>query len=377
MNPLLQQIIREIRRSPGHRISFRHYMELALYHPRWGYYRQERPKIGRQGDYYTSSYVGEGFGLLMSRVLLDMSRTFSPSSSWAVVEMGAGEGRLAEQILKGLASQGVKEEKFRYYLVETSPYHQALQRTRLAKLPYQRFWTDTLHAIPGDIPSILVSNELVDAFPVHRVRMTREGLKEIYVTWDADANRLKEEEGPVSCSELLDYFEEMDWTLEEGMSTEVNLAAHRWMKDVGEWLKTGYVITVDYGGTMEELASPARRDGTLRCYQGHRLHTDWYREPGEADLTSDVNFTALQRWGKEVGLQPLLFTSQARFLIRAGILDELRDHTNPDPFSPEAKRNRGLRQLILPGEMGDAFQVLVQKKNVNPGGLSLLSAPWD
>jgi SAM-dependent MidA family methyltransferase len=120
------------------------------------------------------------------------------------------------------------------------------------------------------------------------------------------------------------------------------------------------VITVDYGGDTEELA--ARPQGTLRCFSQHRVHGDPYRAPGEEDMTSDVNFEALRIWGEESGLKNLLYTTQGDFLVRSGILNYLEEHQNPDPFSEVARRNRAVRQLILPGGMGDVFKVLIQWK---------------
>ncbi|WP_169713690.1 class I SAM-dependent methyltransferase [Paludifilum halophilum] len=373
MNPLIRYMVDEMDAAPEKAIPFRRYMELALYHPRWGYYRRERPKVGRKGDFYTSPYVGDTFGFSIGRVISDMQKVFPPEKPWSVVEMGAGEGRLAEQILHFLHGQGVDPHRFCYYLMETSPYHREIQRSRLTGCSLPIDWIDRWDEIPRGTPSILISNELVDALPVHRVRMDENGeLSEIYVGWDEIEERLTEREGPLTRSSLSDYFSEMGWRLEKGATAEVNLEAESWIKELADWLDIGFVLTVDYGGTVEELSLPARREGTLRGYRDHRLCTDIYQRPGETDLTSHVNFTALQRWGREAGLHNLLYTTQPRFLIQAGILEELTSHENPDPFSSEARRNRHIRQLIEPGGMGDAFRVLIQSKGVENPSLRVL-----
>lgn len=356
---LVRIISDEIASSPERAIPFRRYMELCLYHPRWGYYRREKTKIGKDGDYYTSSHVGDLFGRVMSDVIVDMRRFFLPHR-WMLVEVGAGDGRLMEQMVKGLWEKGIGRDELMCCLVETSPYHRLLQQNRLEGAPYSLRWADRLSDLPTGMPAVVVSNELLDAFPVHRIRRKEGLLREIYVTWRD--GRFCETDGPLSTDALADYVHRFGLRLEEGHQAEVNLDARDWLREVGQWLEKGFVITVDYGGETEEVAGPGRPQGTLRCFSRHRVHGDPYRAPGEEDLTSDVNFEALRKWGEEAGLKPLLYTTQGNWLFRSGILDYLEDHQNPDPFSEVARRNRAVRQLILPGGMGDIFKVLIQWK---------------
>lgn len=355
---LVRMISDEIASSPCRAIPFYRYMELCLYHPRWGYYRRERTKIGREGDYYTSSHVGDLFGRVMSDVIADMRRFFLSSRRWLLVEVGAGDGRLMQQMMKGLKEKGVDRGELICCLVETSPYHRSLQEKRLKESPYPIRWADRLSDLPGGLPAVVVSNELLDAFPVHRIRMREGSLREIHVTRCGE--RFCDTDGPLSTEALQAYVQRFGLRMEEGQQAEVNLNARAFLREVGEWLDQGFVITVDYGGDTEELA--ARPQGTLRCFSQHRVHGDPYRAPGEVDMTSDVNFEALRIWGEESGLKNLLYTTQGDFLVRSGILNYLEEHQNPDPFSEVARRNRAVRQLILPGGMGDVFKVLIQWK---------------
>lgn len=357
---LVRIISDEIAASPLQAITFRRYMELCLYHPQWGYYRRERIKIGREGDFYTSSFVGDLFGRVISNAIEDMRRFFLPHRRWMLVEVGAGDGRLMEQMIRGLREKGIDGNELMCCLVETSPYHRSLQKKRLMGSPYPVRWADRLSDLPGGIPAVIVSNELVDAFPVHRIRLREGILREIYVTRRGD--RLVEADGPLSTGDLEEYACRFGLQLEEDQQIEVNLDARNWLCKVGRWLETGFVITIDYGGDTAEVSGPDRPEGTLRCFSKHQVHGDPFRAPGEEDITSDVNFEALRVWGEEEGLKPLLYTTQGHWLVRNGIFDYLEDPQSPDPFSEEARRNRAVRQLIMPGGMGDVFKVLIQWK---------------
>ncbi|PTX65079.1 SAM-dependent MidA family methyltransferase [Melghirimyces profundicolus] len=361
-DPLIRLIVEEIQSRPKKTIPFRRFMELALYHPRWGYYRRRKTKIGRKGDFYTSPAVGEAFGWTLARAVGRMARTFPSETPWLLAEAGAGDGSLAARIVQALAEEGRLPRVL--YLVETSPYHRELQQNKLVDSPVPVRWTEEVRDLPMEHPSILLSNELLDAFPVHRVIAHQGELREIYVTWDAGCGELAETSGPLSRPELADYFREQKWNLPDGWIAEVPLDALEWVETAGRRLKAGYLLTIDYGGTTEELALPRHKDGTLRCFHRHRLHRDFYTEPGRSDMTSHVHFSALMARGRRVGLQTLLYTTQSRYLQGAGILSRLTPPVSSDPFAPEAKRNRAIRHLALPGGMGDDFRVLVQCKGV-------------
>lgn len=371
--PLLPIIVHAIEKAPQRRITFATFMELALYHPQWGYYQRERKKVGKDGDFYTSPFVGDIFGRVLADVMLDMQSQFI-TKSWGVVEFGGGDGRLAEQILDGLQEKGEIADTFLYAMIEKSPYHQQLQQHRLQGRK-NLHWVTDLRDLPRDRPWIVLSNELIDAFPVHRVRMEREGLRELYVTWNRQNQCLQEVLGPLSTEELSSILKQEEIELQIGQIAEINVAARNWIYEVGRWLQKGFVLTIDYGYEAKELYRPERREGTLMCYSGHRAHNNPYRAPGEEDITSHINFSGLQLWGQEVGLIPLFFESQGTFLVRAGILQYLTETKSTDPFSPEARRNRGIRQLIYPGGMGDNFQVLIQAKGIANPQLRILNQP--
>ncbi len=345
--PLIPIILNAIEQAPERKITFATFMELALYHPQWGYYQRERKKVGKGGDFYTSPFVGDIFGRVLADVMLDMQSQFS-GEPWGIVEFGGGDGRLAEQILDGLQEKGVMADTFLYMMIERSSYHQHLQQSRLQGRKNLR-WAADLMDLSRDRPWIVLSNELIDAFPVHRVRMEREGLRELYVTWNSGGQCLQEVLGPLSSEELASILEQEGIQLQPGQIAEINVAARNWIQQVGRWLQKGFVITIDYGYEAKELYRPERREGTLMCYTGHRAHNNPYRAPGEEDITSHINFSGLQLWGQEVGLIPLFFESQASFLVRAGILQYLAVNGkyrsifsggSPQPWDPSVDLSR-------------------------------------
>jgi SAM-dependent MidA family methyltransferase len=362
MRPLEKVLVEEISHAPGGSIPFIRFMELALYHPLWGYYQQERPKWGKHGDYYTSPMVGDVFGRVMSGVLETMHRSFCRTGSWAIVEFGGGDGRWAEQLLEGLRETAVFSS-LTYVMVERSADHRRRQRERLARFGSKVMWTQRPEPVFNSVPCVVLSNELIDAFPVHRLRKENGQWREIHVSWD-ERRRLHEVTRPITDPALFWYVEKWRESWPDGTETEVNTRAREWLNQVAVSLREGFVVTFDYGGREEEVRGPHRPEGTIRCYSRHHAHRRLYDAPGEADITADVNFDDLMRWGKKAGLETVWYGPQSRFLVAAGILRLLTEHHDPDPFSASARRNRAIRHLVLSEGMGARFRVLIQAKGV-------------
>jgi SAM-dependent MidA family methyltransferase len=356
----LRDVIRKaIEQAPERQIPFRRFMELALYHPKWGYYTRKGTTIGREGDFYTSPLTGEVFGYTLGAWLGRLVEAWGPPRSWWLVEAGPGDGRLMQHLLNGLVQTG-SSLPAACGLIEVSPWYRRLQAERLGQAPVPVEWLEQPEALPQE-PVIVISNEFFDAFPVHRLTKTREGLKEWYVS--QEGGRLVEKRGPVSDPACIRYLQAMGRPpLEEGEEVEVPLDTQRWMQNWVGPITEGWILTIDYGGTLEEQLHPARRQGTIRGYRRHQLVQDWLESPGETDLTADVHFSALQHWGEELGWETRYYDSQDRFFMQAGIWDQIQPAVDRDPFSSEAKRNRAIRQLALPGGMGSSFRVLIQSK---------------
>jgi SAM-dependent MidA family methyltransferase len=231
----------------------------------------------------------------------------------------------------------------------------------------------------GPITGCILSNELVDAFPVHQVIFDHGQLKELYVT--LNKGRLVEEMGALSDPGILTYFDSMSIRLEEGQRAEVNLKALDWMENVGRILEKGFVLTIDYGYLAEELYSPHRRNGTLLCYHRHQTSENPYEHLGEQDITAHVNFTALINKGEEVGLSLTGLVTQYRFLIALGVLQEMESLNREASELDGLKWRLSLLNLIEPEiGMGETFKVLIQHKGIAKpvldGLRDLDSIPW-
>lgn len=347
-------------------VTFARFMELALYHPLDGYYMREGEKIGAAGDFYTSPDVSGLFGRALADQAADMWEAAGRPPGWTLLEQGAGKGNLAKDILEHLSA--AHEELFRamrYLIVEKSPSMKKIQQNSLRGQSGQGGavqWLNGLEELAtGELCGCILSNELLDAFPVHRVVLEDGELKEIWVHYTGD--RLAEFNGPLSTPELADYVNTYAGSLEEGQSIEICLELRRWVKEVSRVLSGGFVLSIDYGDTSGALFTLDRPNGTIRAFHGHRLVDDFYEAPGLSDITAHVNFSALLDWGGEEGLMSAGYTTQSRFLLNMGILEHLRP---PDPSlkfdSSYAKSVASVKQLIMPGGMGEVFKVAAQCK---------------
>lgn len=373
-------VAQQIAESFYQRLTFAEFMELALYHPLHGYYSANRPKIGVKGDFFTSPHLGPDFGELLAEQLAQMWQILQYPSPFTLVEMGAGQGLLAVDVLRYLQTHYPKLfNALQYIIVERAAALIAeqqwqLQEFSLSGLSIQwRTWED----IPPDsITGCFFSNELVDALPVHQVVLEQGQLKEIYVTCQMQPDgsfQFVEVMGEPSTSALPDYFSWLGIDIASsvypnGYRSEVNLAALDWMKTVADRLHRGYVLTIDYGYPAERYYHPNRTEGTLQCYYHHAHHSNPYCYVGEQDITAHVNFTALERQGEACGLKQAGFTKQGLFLMALGLGDRIAAlsqtaTSNPQNILTTLQQREALHQLVNPMGLGN-FGVLIQSKGV-------------
>jgi SAM-dependent MidA family methyltransferase len=361
------------------RITFAEFMAACLYEPGLGYYTSPGRKVGAEGDFYTSSNVSALFGRLIAREIVRMDELLGSPDRFDLVEVGAGNGRLAGDILDYLDTEapGIYQ-RLTCRLVEAEPTLRPIQEAMLgSRHALRTVWhaAEELEAGTLRFTGCLYSNELIDSFPVHLVEMTPDGLREVYVALRDDD--FAEEFGEPSTPELAAYLERIGVTLLEGKRAELNLAAPRWLAAVAQTLRRGFVLTIDYGYPAIDLFSPARLAGTLLCYHRHQVEESPYVRPGEQDITSHVDFTTLMKAGEEVGLVTAWFGEQYRFLLAVGFMEEMARVERSDVSEEEKLKVRLLmKKLILPeGGMGDTFRVLIQAKGVeNP--LLLCMSDW-
>jgi len=379
-NEALKEIICQRIAAAG-AITFREFMALALYHPHHGYYCSPREKMGRQGDYLTSPEVHPMFGWLVGKQLGQMWEVIGRPQPFTIVEMGAGSGALARDILDW-AHRHAPEffAGLDYRLVEVSDELTARQRRAVQSALggdeglKKAAWLPSLDVIGEDgVVGCLLSNELADAFPVHRVTVRGGRLQEVYVGWQD--GHFEEGLGPPSTPALEEYFCRLGLLPGEDCHAEVNLDAIDWMKAVARALGRGFVMTFDYGYPADQLYAPWRRQGTFLCFYRHNPSVDPYVRVGRQDMTSHVDFTSLIQAGEEAGLQTVGLTSQARFLDALGIGGAMAGAAQAELSLEEYyARRRALTELLDPARLG-RIQVLIQGKGVgSPRLLSLEAA---
>ncbi len=349
------------------RITFAEFMAACLYEPGLGYYTSPGRKVGAEGDFYTSITVHAAFGRVIAREIAQMWRTMGTPAGFTLVECGAGNGRLACDIMDFLAEREPEMYSvLRLVLVEQEPSLESAQREMLAAHINRLDWLSPDEFASGSFTfsGCLYSNELVDALPVHRIVMTSAGLRELYVT--CTDGEFGEDVGEPSTPELEAYLKRIGVELHPGQQAEINLNAPKWLASASRALRSGFILTIDYGYPASDLYTPRRKLGTLLCYYRHQIEENPFLRPGLQDITAHVDFTTLMQCGEELGLQNNWFGEQYRFLLSAGIIEEIEEIERSPRAEEEKLRLRlTLKKLIMPeGGMGDTFKVLIQSKGV-------------
>ena len=371
---LIQKIVLEI--SQARPLSFARFMELALYDPEHGYYmthaveqdHSSRERIGWEGDFYTAPELSPILAKTLVCQVLEIDAQLGHPDPFTFVEMGGGNGTFATDFLQhchGIAPDFLN--RLLYHLVEQSPYLQSRQESKIREamgtwVERHLAWVSSVEQLDTDsVIGVMFSNELVDAFPVHRVRFDNHHLQEIFV--DYEGGQFVERLGPLSSPKLDDYIHLHGVVLKEGQASELHLAAENWISHVARILHRGIVITVDYGHTSSDYYASERGCGTLLCYYQHSVSTNPYSRVGEQDMTAHVNFSALAKSGKSCGLHTVGFTTLANWLMGLGVEEMVEDEEQ------ESKDVQVLTQLLRPHGMGTTFKVLVQGKGIEPVSL--------
>ncbi|MEE8363956.1 MAG: SAM-dependent methyltransferase [Dehalococcoidia bacterium] len=354
-----EDLIRARIASEG-KLTFAAFMDAALYGP-GGYYTKPG-RISPGGDFFTSPAAHPAFGALITVQLRDFWRALGRPAAFHAVEMGAGDGGLARDVT-GYAPRLDPEfaHALRYVAVE--------QRERGAP--------GVEHAPPRSVTGCVLSNELLDAFPVHRFVVERGEVRELFVA--LRSGEFVETPGPVSDPQIEARISPLLPALPDGYTGEVCLKLDAWAGEVSDILERGYVLTVDYGWPAGELYRPDRAGGSLRCYYRHTLSQDPFRRIGNQDITAHVDFSVLNAALTSAGLTPLGLTSQAEFLERLGLRALLRGLRSAGLPQAEADANRmAMLELVKPDGLG-RFRVAVHAKGASgsPAGLDSAGLPGD
>jgi len=362
----LHQLISERIQREGP-LSFAEYMRMALYEPGYGYYVTGSAKMGWQGDYFTSTDVSSLFANCVGRQLYALWEKLKHPAHFLVLEQGAGRGDLAGGVRAWAQEEAPAFHAALDYQIEDIRAGQdalGMERTAAGRPETERTvagrpeagrpqgsplpWTDE-PITEGGSPSVVLSNELIDAFPVHIVEKRGGRLYEVFVDMQQDG-RLCEvlgEPGTPAVAGYLDSFN-IPWrTFEEGWRAEINLDALRWIQRTASLLRRGFILTIDYGDRARALYTAERARGTLLCYFQHQLSERPLARPGEQDITAHVNFSALIDEGRRLGLRLHKFTTQRLWLQSLGIQEELEQRRVKEFAAAETERATDRGQVAL------------------------------
>jgi len=350
---LLTRIRAEIE-SAGGWISFGRYMEMALYEPALGYYSARATTFGGAGDFVTAPEISPLFSRCLARQCADVLLTLEHP---VVLEIGAGSGTMAADVLNELETLGALPE--RYLILEVSADLRERQLARLAASAARHLkrvaWLD---ALPAPFTGVMLANEVLDAMPVERFRVRSGTVNTMGVSWQL--NRLDWSEARAQ-GELVKRVraieKELGEPLADGFTSELSLRVRPWIGALARVLRSGVMLFIDYGLPRRQYYRPERASGTLLCHFRHRYHDDPFLAVGLQDIGAWVDFTEVAEAGVAAKLEVAGFTTQAHFLMGLGI-DRLLAQIGERELVDRVSVARQAMMLTLPGEMGERFKVL-------------------
>lgn len=363
-NTLTQAIRTEIaQRGP---MSFRDFMERALYDPDYGYYGAGKARVGRGGDFFTNVSVGPLFGRLLARQFAEMWQRLGKPADFAVVEQGANRGDFGADVLGALREfDPACYTATTIWIIEPLAKLRHVQGERLRDFGAEKVrWADSPTTMPV-FQGVHFSNELLDAFPVHRVCWRSDHWVERCVDFREDTGFVFVDT-EIKSKELAAHLSHLP-AVADGYETEVNLAVAPWLAEVSSRLRAGYILAIDYGYPRSEYYRPERTNGTLSAYAAHRREPDPLQRPGEIDLTAHVDFTTLAGAAPELELQLAGFTDQHHFMVGLSRLHFSDDYA----MTPTGQQElRAFKTLMHPTLMGQSFHAICLAKGVGDTTLS-------
>ncbi len=344
------EALRRLIERHGGWIPFSDFMRFALYEPGLGYYAAGAQKFGAAGDFITAPTLSPLFGRTVARAVA--SRVTSNATQ--ILELGAGNGHLALDVLSWFSLRGLSP---RYAILELSAELRARQEEKLALFAPQVTWISQL---PERIEGIVLGNEVLDAVPCERVIVRdgahrRSGVSHSEKGFVAKGRTLDARDPPALKAALARI------PLEDGYYTEVNIEAEALVHTVTQRMGDAVALWFDYGFPRSEYYHAQRREGTLMCHVQHRTHSDVFFAPGLQDITAHIDFTAMAEAARSGGASQIAYVSQAQWLLDAGLLDELVRVGEPGSAAYLAATN-AVNTLVSPAEMGELFKVLVVQR---------------
>src|SRR3990167_7473020 len=340
-------------------LSFAEFMELALYHPEWGYYQTPQIKLGAQGDFMTAPEISP----LFAHCFAQQCRQLPDPLTRQILELGAGSGRFAADFLIRLAQQDTLPDH--YYILEISPALKARQQAHLRlhcpALLSRVTWLDQL---PFEFSGVILANEVLDALPAHRMRLHHDTIEEGCVNWINDAFEWVycKPTSPVLTHQFSALCQQ--YHLKDTYVSEIHLRQQEMVQSLATCLSRGILFLIDYGYGEREYYHPERSEGTLTCFYQHHRHANPFLYPGLQDITTHVNFTRVIETAARHGCTLEGFTTQSAFLLASGLLSLAREAESHLLAADAFKLHQAIKRLTMPMEMGEVVKVMALGKNI-------------
>ena len=356
---VMENLAKEIKANQGW-ISFEDFFEFVMYKPGLGYYSAGAKKLGSSGDFTTSPEISRLFGKTVSNQVLALLNNFASPS---IIEIGAGSGRLAYDIITNLINSKMDFDK--YYILEVSADFRERQRQELSLLPDETFekviWLDSILEAP--VEGIVIGNEVIDALPFKRFTVVDHKIQEIGVSIKNGQLTESTRDADKTLAEEVRLIEKaLNRDFEQNYTSEIRLNIGQWLKGISSMLKSGALLFIDYGYSRQEYYAEDRKNGSMICHYRNTAHENPFLNLGVQDISASVEFTLLAEKALEEQLEVGLFTSQSDFLINGNILGEL-DKIEDDTLRMELTQE--IKQLLMPSQMGQTFKCMMLYKNIN------------
>ncbi len=356
---VMENLAKEIKANQGW-MSFEDFFDFVMYKPGLGYYSAGAKKLGPSGDFTTSPEISRLFGKTVSnQVIALLNNLESPS----IIEIGAGSGKLAYDIINNLIKSKVDFDK--YYILEVSADFRERQRQELSLLPDETFekviWLDSILEVP--VEGIVIGNEVIDALPFKRFTVVDHKIQEIGVSIKNGQLTESTRDADKTLGEEVRLIEKaLNRDFEHNYTSEIRLNIGQWLKGISSMLKSGAILFIDYGYSRHEYYAADRKNGSMICHYRNTAHENPFINLGVQDISASVEFTLLAEKALEEQLEVGLFTSQSDFLINGNILGEL-DKIEDDTLRMELTQE--IKQLLMPSQMGQTFKCMMLYKNIS------------
>ena len=354
---LTQFILQEIHAHHG-KISFSEFMQLALYHPEWGYYNAQTFTLGKSGDFTTAPEISPLFAACFAKQIMEISPHLSSNN---ILEIGAGSGRFAKDLLTTLNKHDQLPDHYYIYDISTSlrKKQKSFLRSTCPELFSRLIWLDEL---PEQFTGCVIANEVLDALPVHCFRIHQDDIQERYVS--DDQQELTWQYASISSPALAQRAKHIHdlYDLPTGYEFEICSQLKSFIHSLVKSIHKGVILFSDYGYGENEYFHPERHQGTLTCFYQHLKHSHplWY--PGLQDITSHVNFTHVIEEAVDAGCELAGYTSQAAFLLSCGLMDLAAENMGSEV--EQFNMNHAIKLLTFPTEMGERVKIMAINKNI-------------